>query len=79
MLRWEPQNALDGGRTGIELIQPMLADVPSVLLPGGLLLVEIEASTGASVLSLMRTCFPAAQVQLHTDLAGKDRLVSAQT
>jgi release factor glutamine methyltransferase len=78
-LRWEPETALHGGRAGTELIQRMLADVPQTIMPDGLLLIEIEASLGAAVTSMVQAALPGAKVLLHTDLAGLDRLIIAQT
>jgi release factor glutamine methyltransferase len=77
-LRWEPEIALNGGITGTELIQRMLRDVPHILAPGGLLLMEIEASLGVDVCSLVQNALPTAEIQLKTDLAGHDRLVIAK-
>lgn len=74
-LRWEPEMALSGGITGTELIQRMLRDMPHILAPGGLLLMEIEASLGADVCSLVQNALPTAEIHLKTDLAGHDRLV----
>ena len=78
-LRWEPRTALSGGRSGSEPIQRMLRDLPQVIAPGGLLLLEIEASLGAAIHNRVREVLPGADVQVLPDLAGQDRLVVAQT
>jgi hypothetical protein len=39
---------------------------------------EIEASLGADVCSLVQNALPTAEIQLKTDLAGHDRLVIAK-
>lgn len=78
-LRWEPQTALGAGSTGSELIQRMLLDIPNVISPGGLLLLEIEASLGTTVQSQVQAILPGATVRVLPDLAGHDRLVVAQT
>jgi len=75
----EPALALDGGEDGLEQIRRLLNEVVTVLAPGGLLLLEIEASSGAAVHSLARQAFPKADVQVLPDLAGRDRLVSVLT
>lgn len=72
----EPALALDGGPDGLRLIERLLADAPRLLAPGGLMLLEIEATQGESVPALSRGYFPAAAVDLHLDLAGLPRLVS---
>jgi release factor glutamine methyltransferase len=55
-----------------------LATAGPYLRPGGALLLEIGASQGVAVTALARRCFPAADVQLHRDYAGLDRLVIVQ-
>lgn len=76
---WEPRRALDGGPDGLELIQRLLPMAASLLNPGGVFLLEIEASQGALVESLCRQAFPGGQVRRMTDLAGLDRLVAVQS
>jgi release factor glutamine methyltransferase len=74
----EPTLALDGGPDGLTLIRRILAEVPHQLIPGGMLLMEIEASEGPAVLSLASDAFTNARVQLHNDIAGHDRLLEVQ-
>jgi release factor glutamine methyltransferase len=74
----EPILALDGGADGLVLVRRILAEAPRRLIPGGLLLMEIEASAGPAVLSLARDAFPKARIQLLKDLAGHDRLLEVQ-
>ena len=76
--RWEPRLALDGGPDGLCLIRRFLGQAPSSLAPGGLLLMEIEASQGPTALELARQAFPRAEIVLLPDLAGRDRLVRIQ-
>jgi release factor glutamine methyltransferase len=71
----EPRAALDGGPDGLDAIRRLLATAVPHLRPGGVLLLEIGASQGSAVTSLARRCFPAADLQLHRDYAGLDRLV----
>lgn len=74
----EPTLALNGGQDGLALIRPLLQQAPSHLAPGGLLLMEIEASQGAAVQQIVRRVFPAARISLQRDLANKDRLLVVQ-
>jgi release factor glutamine methyltransferase len=74
----EPTLALDGGRDGLRLIRHLLTDAPDRLLPGGLLLMEIEASEGPAALSLACDIFSNAEIHLHKDLAGRDRILEIQ-
>ncbi len=75
----EPRVALDGGSDGLDLIRRILNTSPRLLLPGGTLLMEIEASEGPVVLALARKAFPLAKIDLYKDLAGRDRLFEIQT
>jgi release factor glutamine methyltransferase len=74
----EPTIALDGGADGLDVIRRLLAEVPLRLAPGGLILLEIEASQGAKVLSLVYNDFAEAKIHLHQDLSGHDRLLEIQ-
>ena len=76
--RWEPRLALDGGDSGVALIQKLLSQAQIRLAPGGTLLMEIEATLGQKTQSLAKAAFPNADVQLFSDLAGKDRLIKVQ-
>ncbi len=75
----EPTLALDGGPRGLNIIQNLMLHVPRNLAPGGLLLLEIDSSHGPDAKLLAQRTFPQADVQLHLDLAGHDRVVSVQT
>ena len=48
------------------------------LAGGGLLLMEIEASEGALAVSLACDTFAEAEIHLHKDLAGRDRILEVQ-
>ncbi len=74
----EPTLALDGGEDGLALIRRLLEKAPRLLAPGGLLLLEIEASQGAAALSLARGAFEKAEIHLHQDLSGRDRLLEVR-
>ena len=74
----EPTMALDGGSDGLQLIRGLLTAAPERLVPGGVLLMEIEASEGAAALSLAYDSFVEAEIHLHKDLAGRDRILEVQ-
>jgi release factor glutamine methyltransferase len=76
--RWEPRLALDGGPDGLKQIRPLIDSASRRLARGGLLLLEIESSLGASVHRLAKAAFPHAEISLLPDLAGNDRLVKVQ-
>lgn len=75
----EPWHALDGGWDGLDEIRCLLRAVPGQLAPGGIVLLEIEASLGEAVKALASNTFPAEQVHVIKDLAGHDRLVMVET
>lgn len=76
--RFEPTNALDGGLDGLRLIEALLEQSFDHLCPGGLILLEIEASQGESARDMARRYFPTSNIHLHTDLAGLPRLITIQ-
>ena len=73
--RYEPLLALDGGPDGLTLIRRMLVDLPRILAPGGLALLEIEHRQGTAVTDLASQNFPCADIQTLQDLAGLNRLI----
>lgn len=75
----EPHQALYAGLDGLSLIRRLVQDVPRCLEPGGLLLLEIEASQGEAINDLVQQSLPTARVKTFPDLAGHNRLVFIQT
>jgi len=71
----EPTLALDGGTDGLDLVRRLLAIAPEWLAPNGLILLEIEASRGVQALTLASDLFSQAEIHLHQDLTGRDRLL----
>jgi release factor glutamine methyltransferase len=73
---WEPNVAVfGGGDDGSALIRQFLAQAPRYLLPGGTIVMETAHSQGAIVSQLAADAFPLAEVTVHKDLAGYDRIV----
>ena len=77
-LPYEPALALDGGPDGLALIKRCLADAPARIRAPGMLLFEIEATTGDAALALACNVFPQAKISLMPDLTGKDRLLTIE-
>jgi len=74
----EPKSALVAGKTGLEVIKPLIQGAPVYLKPGGFLLVEIGYNQRDEVQSILNS-FPVWQdVKFHKDLAGTDRVASAR-
>ncbi len=78
-LEYEPGLALDGGKDGLALIRPALAQAPAVDKPGGLVLFECDPAQTRRIVRLAQGFWPSAQVSVHKDLAGQDRVVRIQT
>jgi methylase of polypeptide subunit release factors len=49
-----------------------------VLRPGGSILLEIGSTQGPSAFALARTYFSQAEIHLHQDMAGHDRVLEVQ-
>ena len=71
----EPHVALDGGAQGMVVIKRMLEQLPFIMAPGGLALLEIGAGQGDEVMRAARQLIPQAKIELRVDLAGLDRLL----
>jgi release factor glutamine methyltransferase len=71
----EPTVALDGGMDGLDLIRRLLHIAPQWLAPNSLILLEIEATRGLQALSLAYDSFSEADIRLHQDLSGNDRML----
>ena len=74
----EPALALDGGPDGLEPLRRLLSIAPDWLAPHGRILFEIEATLGVHALGLAFDLFNEAEIHLHQDLTGRDRLLEIQ-
>lgn len=75
---FEPGSALLGGKTGVEVIQRLVDQAPSKLVPGGWLLLEVGAGQASKVRSYAEKTGGLQVVKVLKDLAGIDRVVVAQ-
>jgi release factor glutamine methyltransferase len=78
-LNYEPALALDGGKDGLDLIRTALAQAPAAVKPGGLVLFECDPAQTRRIVRLAQGHWPAAEVSVHKDLAGLNRVVRIQT
>ena len=78
VLRYEPRLALDGGPDGLDLIYRLLEQADKLLIPGGLILLEIESTQGEKTPELAKKVFPAGKIALLFDFAKLPRLVKIQ-
>ena len=75
--RYEPHLSLEGGPSGLQVIQELLATAPRYL-KGRSLLMEIGAWQGQAVKALAAASFPGAAITIHRDLAGLDRVLEVE-
>lgn len=78
VVRHEPHLALDGGQDGLDALRILASQAPSYLIPQGLWLVELMAGQGAAVADLLAATHRYTHIQIHTDLSGNERFVSAR-
>jgi release factor glutamine methyltransferase len=71
----EPVLALDGGADGLDLFRKLMRRAPEWMAPNSLILLEIEATLGVKALNLACDMFSRAEIHLHKDLTGRDRLL----
>jgi release factor glutamine methyltransferase len=71
----EPTLALDGGADGLDLFRKLMRRTPEWMAPNSLILLEIEATLGVQALNLACDMFSRAEIHLHKDLTGRDRLL----
>lgn len=73
----EPHGALFAGREGLDAYRVLLPQLPALLAPQGVALVEIGASQAASVAAIAAGAMLAACV--HRDLGGRDRALELRS
>lgn len=71
----EPRLALDGGADGLDLFRKLMSRAPEWMAPNSLILLEIESTLGVQALNLACDMFSRAEIHLHRDLTGRDRLL----
>lgn len=77
-LRYEPSWALAGGDDGLDAIRRALEQAPPVVRPGGCLLFECDPLQARPIERLAKRTWSSADVTIHKDLAGRDRVVQIQ-
>jgi release factor glutamine methyltransferase len=73
-IAYEPRLALDGGPDGLDVIRRMLAELPRVLAPDGVALLEIGSDQEEAVREAATTIVPGWETTVHRDLAGLPRV-----
>lgn len=77
-VRQEPSLALDGGPGGLDCLSHLVRTAPDYLTSGGLWLVELMAGQAPAVAALLRENGHYQEIQIHLDLSGIERFVSAR-
>ncbi|MFZ5596240.1 MAG: peptide chain release factor N(5)-glutamine methyltransferase [Bacillota bacterium] len=72
---YEPRLALDGGADGLDLYRRLVPEAFEMLSPGGLLLMEIDPGQVRSISKILGSRWI---IQVFKDLAGRERLISAE-
>ncbi|MBE9059399.1 peptide chain release factor N(5)-glutamine methyltransferase [cf. Phormidesmis sp. LEGE 11477] len=73
----EPHLALDGGPDGLDCIRHLIDSSAPYLQPGGLWLIELMKGQAKTVASLLSQQGNYNHINIHLDLSGVDRFVSA--
>ena len=73
----EPHQALDGGDDGLDDIRLLVQQAPNYLQPGGLWLTEHMQGQADAIAALLTAQQVYGNIQIHKDLAGVERFVSA--
>lgn len=74
---FEPESALNGGRDGLLHYRRLVRELPRVLKPGGLALLECAPPTAEKLAGLVRLALPNSAVSIGKDYAALDRYVKA--
>lgn len=75
--QYEPVQALDGGRDGLDYYRFIVPRAMEQLEEGGLLAFEIGHTQAAAVVTLMESCSGYQDIQVIQDYSGYDRVVLA--
>ena len=75
---FEPRQALDGGRDGLDPIRVIIGQAPSFLKAGGWLIMEIGHDQGESVRQLLLSVSAYEAISVTKDYNGLDRVVKAR-
>jgi release factor glutamine methyltransferase len=77
-IAFEPRLALDGGSDGLDLVRRLLGELPRVLAPDGLALLEIGSDQETAALTAAETALPGWTATVHRDLAGLPRVLELE-
>lgn len=73
----EPHLALDGGLDGLNSIRELVNAAPDYLISGGVWMIEMMMGQGSAIEQLLLAQGSYDRIEIHKDLAGIERFVSA--
>jgi len=74
----EPRMALDGGADGLDFYRRLAAEAPNILIPGGVMLVEVGDDQAEAVGKLFADEGSLGQPEIYRDLYGAQRVVAVR-
>jgi release factor glutamine methyltransferase len=74
---FEPRLALDGGADGLDLYRRLVPELPVLVAPRGIAILEAGPANAAALETLVRTALPFAGVETIRDYANLERFVVA--
>lgn len=75
---WEPEGALRSGREGLDATIAIIAGAPGVLLPGGLLALEVDTRRAERTADILKADGRYEQIETIADLTGRPRFLAAR-
>ena len=75
---YEPREALDGGRDGLDFYRRIVAEAPMYLKKDGFLMFEIGHDQGEDLRKMIRDDGRYTDAEVIRDIPGKDRVVKCQ-
>lgn len=76
--KFEPIQALDGGKMGVEIIFKLIEQIPSSLSKPGLAILEIQYDQAMIVVEKVNQIFPESSVSILKDYAGLNRFIKIE-
>jgi len=73
--QYDPRTALDGGPDGLRVIRRLVAEAPSRLRPGGVLVLETAGGEQARAVAQLMQAQDLVKIETRTDMAGVERFV----
>ncbi len=74
----EPTQALRGGKDGLDFVRPLLAEAPALLRTGGMLLIEVAASTASQTAAMAAANDLLTDVRVLRDVESLPRVIAAR-